>query len=86
MASWGYQHKQWDICLEYAEKSLAITEKPLDYLCEEFAWGFLPYDLAALANYYLGDKAKAKEYGKKALELDPTNERLDINLAWYTRE
>jgi tetratricopeptide (TPR) repeat protein len=86
MSSWGYQHKQWDICLEYAEKALAITEKPLDYLCEEFAWGFLPYDLAALANYYLGDKAKAKEYGKKALELDPTNERLDINLAWYTRE
>jgi glycosyltransferase involved in cell wall biosynthesis len=86
MANWGYQHKQWDICLEYAEKALAIIEKPLDYLCEEFAWGFLPYDLAALAHYHLGDKTKAEEYGKKALELDPTNERLERNLDWYTRQ
>ena len=86
MASCGYQHKQWDICLEYAEKALAITEKPLDYLCEEFAWGFLPYDLAALGHYYLGDKTKAKKYGKKALELDPTNERLERNLEWYKSE
>lgn len=84
MASWGYQHKQWAICLQYADMALKITDKPLDYLCEEFAWGFLPYDLAALAHYHLEDKTKAEEYGKKALELDPTNERLERNLEWYS--
>jgi glycosyltransferase involved in cell wall biosynthesis len=86
MAGWGYQHKQWAICLQYADMALKITDKPLDYLCEEFAWGFLPYDLAALGYYYLGDKTKAEEYGKKALELDPTNERLERNLEWYKSE
>ena len=43
------------VTLLYATKALEITEKPLDYLCEDFAWGYLPYDLAAIASYHLGN-------------------------------
>lgn len=60
-----------------------LTEKPLDYLCEDFAWGALPYDLGALAAHHLGDKPLAIEWGKIALELDPANERLKRNLSFY---
>lgn len=83
LALWSHQHKQWEISLEYAKRALDITEKPLDYLCEEFAWGYLPYDLTALAYYNMGKLKEALEYGQKALELDPTNERLERNLEWY---
>lgn len=83
LSSWAYKNSQWELCLATAKQALAIKEKPLDYLCEEFAWGYLPYDLAAIASYHLGDTKSALEYGTKALELDPTNERLEGNLAWY---
>jgi tetratricopeptide (TPR) repeat protein len=83
LANWAYQHKQWELCLQYAERALEVTEKPLDYLCEEFAWGALPYDLAALAAYNTSDFKKAKKYGAKAVELEPADERLQRNLAFY---
>jgi hypothetical protein len=63
--------------------AIAISEKPLDYLCEEFAWGSMPYDLAAISAYHLGYKDKAIEYGLKAVSLDPNNERLSNNLNLY---
>ena len=63
--------------------ALAVKEKPLDYLCESFAWGALPYDLAAISCYNLGDFWAALSFGAKALELDPDNERLRANMDWY---
>jgi tetratricopeptide (TPR) repeat protein len=83
LANWAYQHKQWKLCLDTAKQALKIKEKPLDYLCEEFAWGALPWDLAAISAYYLGQTKNALEYGTKALELDPINKRLQGNLEFY---
>jgi glycosyltransferase involved in cell wall biosynthesis len=60
-----------------------LTEKPLDYFAEGFAWGALPYDLGALGAHHMGDKERAIAWGTKALELDPTNERLERNLEFY---
>ena len=60
-----------------------LTEKPLDYFVEGFAWGALPYDLGALAAHHLGDKELALEWGQKAVELDPANDRLVRNLTYY---
>lgn len=86
LSRWAFQHKHWDLCLATAEQALDIKEKPLDYLCEEFAWGALPYDLAAIASYNIGKLKDAFKYGTKALELDPTNERLQGNLKFYKAE
>lgn len=78
-----YETESWASCLHFAEKALAIEEKPLDYLCEKFAWGALPYDLAAIASYWEGNVEKALEYGLKAVDIEPSNERLQNNLTFY---
>lgn len=78
-----YEEQNWAKCLEYAKKALDIEEKPLDFLCEAFAWGYLPWDLAAISSYYIGDIENALIYGTKALELEPQNERLRGNMAYY---
>lgn len=83
LSQYYYEKGLWVECLEYAQDALKIKEKPLDYLCEEFAWGALPYDLAAIASYKIGNKKEALKFGKKALELDPTNERLATNIGFY---
>ena len=54
MAQHYYSKGDWEECLNTANKAIAIEEKPLDYLCEEFAWGALPYDLMAIAAHNLG--------------------------------
>lgn len=73
----------WVECREVSLQVLDIVEKPLDYLCEDFAWGAQPYDHVALSSYYLGNYAEALEYGLKAVEVEPNNGRLLDNLKWY---
>jgi glycosyltransferase involved in cell wall biosynthesis len=83
LAALNYREQDWETCYYSAKSALGIVNKPLDYLCEEFAWGALPWDLAAIAAYYTGRKEEALSFGIKALELDPTNERLANNLVFY---
>jgi glycosyltransferase involved in cell wall biosynthesis len=78
-----YHLSNWAACRENAVLSLEIKSKPLDYLCEEFAWGWLPYDLAAISSHYLGLVEDAKTYGEEAVRLNPTDERLKDNLKFY---
>lgn len=83
LALFYYDNNQWKDCLNYAKKAIRIAEKPLEYLCEEFAWGSIPHDLIGISYYYLRDNKNAILYGKKALKLDPDNERLKANLKLY---
>ena len=83
MAQYYYAKQEWDACRNYALMALAIEEKPLDYLCEEFAWGYLPYDLVAISSYNLGDSKMAFRYGGIALGFDPENDRLANNMKFY---
>lgn len=78
-----YEVGSWSSCLHFAKKALEIKDKPMDFLCEDFAWGYLPWDLAAISSYYDGDTKNALIYGTKALELDPENERLQKNMKFY---
>ena len=41
------------------------------------------YDMAAMAAYHLGYRDKAIEFGLKAYNLEPLNQRLKDNLTWY---
>lgn len=79
-----YRLAAWGLCRENALLALEIKSKPLDYLCEEFAWGATPYDLAAIASYRLGLTDDAKVYGEEAVRLNPTDERLKDNLKFYS--
>jgi glycosyltransferase involved in cell wall biosynthesis len=84
LAEYYYQEHRWEDCLNTAKKALEITEKPLEYLCEDRAWGELPYDLAAIASFNLEKYEDALEFGGTALKLNPTDERLQKNFTWYS--
>lgn len=86
MAQYFYGKQDWANCLKYALQALDIEEKPLDYLCEEFAWGSLPYDLAAYSCWQLGDNKSAYRYGGIALGFEPENDRLARNMEFYKPE
>lgn len=74
-----YENKDWESCLYASTRALKIQEKPLEYLCEEQAWGSLPYDLAGIACWYLGMPDRALVYTMKALEINPNDERIKQN-------
>jgi hypothetical protein len=82
LAQWYYDNEQWDWCKDFALAALNITEKPLDFLCEPFAWGPLPYDLLAISSYKNGDIKDAIKYTEQALEFGE-DERLSKNLEYY---
>lgn len=67
----------------YAEKALEITNRQFVYVEDPEAWGYKPHDVIALSAYYLGDKKKALDYGIKALEYRPDDERLKKNMEFY---
>lgn len=83
LAGLYYRRQEWANCYLYSVKALSITEKPLDYLCESFAWGATPYDLAAISAYSLGLPSEALAYGEEAAKLEPDNSRLTNNLEFY---
>lgn len=80
-------HKRgtWDLCLHYALGAMKLTERSW-YFNWPWAWGAKPYDLAALACFYLGHKGRAISYGEEAVRLEPDDERLRTNLAWYRED
>lgn len=86
LAVYYYENQKWKESLKFAEKALEIKEKPLEYLCEEKAWSEMPYDLAAIASYSLGEYEKALEYGVQASRIKPNDDRLKKNLAFYANK
>jgi glycosyltransferase involved in cell wall biosynthesis len=86
LTMYHYHNKNWIECLTYAERTLSIKEKPLEYLCEESAWGYMPHDFAAIAAYNVGLYKKAREHGENAILLNHTDERLRQNMEWYNKE
>jgi Tfp pilus assembly protein PilF len=83
LAAVYYDKHDWIACRQACTMALRITEKPLDYLCEADAWGWLPHDLMAISCHHLGDTDEAFFHGSAALALNPTDQRLQANLAWY---
>ena len=85
LAQYYYRTSQWEKCLQAVEKTLEIAVRSYNYLSEPWAWGAEPYDLGAISCYHLGMKDEAVEYGEKAVELSPEDERLLSNLEWYKK-
>lgn len=83
LAQYYYEQKDWHMCKVTCYDAISIEEKPLDYLCEEFAWGSLPWDLLAISCYNLGDKKMAFRYGGIALSFNPEDDRLARNMEFY---
>jgi glycosyltransferase involved in cell wall biosynthesis len=85
LAKYYYGISDWAKCYASATAALEIKEKPLEYLCEEESWGYVPHDMAAIAAYHLGKFDEAIEHGSQAVELCPASEktRLSSNLSFY---
>ena len=80
LARYYYEVEDWENSLKYAQMALEIKERPLEYLCEPDAWGEAPWDYACIAAYNLKKFKIALEYGKKAVEINPKDQRLQTNL------
>jgi tetratricopeptide (TPR) repeat protein len=83
MAKHYYNAQDWENCYKSSMEALRITEKKLDYMCEEDSWSELPYDYAALSAYHLGRPEEALVLNKKAIKINPNDERLKKNSEWY---
>lgn len=85
LAQYHYGLKSWSMCLSACEKALEIRDKPLEYLCEEDAWGSLPHDLASVAAWNIGAQRKAVIHSEMAVSLGAGDERLRENCALLHR-
>lgn len=80
LAKSGYKENNWPLVYAMVEKGLSVTESTGSYLVESESWGYSLYDYGAISAYRLGMYEKAKEYAMKALDMNPTNKRLQNNL------
>jgi len=67
-------------CYYAMMRALAVTDHRKTYIRDPEAWGPRPYDLAGVSAWWIGLKDQGIELMKRAIELDPTDERLKNNL------
>ena len=75
-----YRQENWDGVLYATGCALEIAVRPESYICEAASWGSLPHDLRALAFAHTGHHGQALEQARRALEVEPGNQRLQENV------
>lgn len=75
-----YRRENWPGAVWAAEQALRITARGESYVCEAEAWGPLPWDLAAVGWWHLGDRERSLFCAEEALRLAPGDERLRKNV------
>lgn len=83
LADLAYQDQDWQTCYDAASRALEIKDKALVYTMDPTVWGAKPHDLMAIAAFHINKYSEAVEQGELACQLDPANERLTNNLAFY---
>jgi tetratricopeptide (TPR) repeat protein len=68
-----------------ATHGIEKTRRTGSYLDDGNVWGFRLFDLGALASWHLNVMDRAVEWGQKALELDPGNQRIKNNFDFFIR-
>ena len=61
------------------------TRRTGSYLDDRHCWGFRLFDLGAIAAWHLNAMDRAVEWGQKAIELEPSDQRLKNNLDFFIR-
>lgn len=74
-----YEQNKYELAKNELLKALEIKEKSTTYINEEYAWNETTYDILSLCYYFLGNTKESLLYSKKALELNPGDERLKNN-------
>jgi tetratricopeptide (TPR) repeat protein len=73
---------RWQDCYDASTKIFELKRHE-HHLVRASVWESGGFDLVALSSYNLEKWEQAVEYGRKAIEGDPANERLVKNLEWY---
>ena len=79
-AKLALSEQRWGSAVTLCEEALGLTERPGSYMAEPYAWNEGPWDIMGVALWYLGQKESARECARKALDLNPGDERLQRNL------
>lgn len=74
-----YEEKNWKKVEKYCRLALKIKTHPKTYINEVFSWNEKVYDLLSLSCYYQGKYHAALKYIKKAIEINPHDDRLKEN-------
>jgi len=61
------------------------THRTGSYLDDNYVWGFRLYDLGAIACWHMNMMDQAVEWGQKALDLDPNDQRLKNNQDFFVQ-
>ena len=80
-ALFGYRTSNWPLVFAMGLQGLKITSKTGSYLVEEKSWGPFLHDLVSIAAFQMGMFPQALEQARKALALNPLDERLQGNVA-----
>jgi tetratricopeptide (TPR) repeat protein len=85
LAEQFHAKSDWQSLFWACSNGLEKTRRTGSYLDDGNAWGFRLFDLAAIAAWHLNVMDRAVEWGQKALDLDPNNQRLKTNLDFFVR-
>lgn len=83
MANLKYLLNDWNDVIKYCNDALKIDYNPMSYINERFSYDETVYDLLSIAYYNIGDNLNASLNAKKALEINPNNDRIRNNLEFF---
>lgn len=79
----SYIRRDWPGVVYYGERARDITTRSSSGINEAEAWGAAVYDLLSLACWHTGQRKQAVHAAEAALAVEPDNERIQGNLAFY---
>lgn len=82
----AYYLGKWDGVVFAGSQCIQRTERSGTCINDAEAWGAAPWDLLSIGLWHTGNKAGAINAAKKAVELEPDNERIMGNLLFYCKE
>ena len=83
LANFYYHQKRWAECNKVAKISLEQTVRTSEFMSEDWAWSHMSNDLIEVSAWNLQMWDEALEYGKRAVEISPNEERLQKNVKFY---
>lgn len=83
LAEHFHSNSDWQNLFWACSNGLRSTWRTNSYLDDRHAWSFRLHDLGAIAAWHLNVMDLAVEWGTEAVKLDPGNERLKKNLAFF---
>lgn len=75
-----YKSGEWDKVIEFCTILFKVKNQAGDYMTDQTAWGWKPYDILGIALWYSGDRDGARQVFALACDKFPDNSHLRDNL------